>query len=87
MFVVVVAAGLVGFQCFELSSVSSPSLVTVEPSTTGERAWYNWRNEVFWRNEVEVFCRGLFLVVFEWVVEFGWFGDDLLVITWLWKCM
>ena len=45
----VVAAGLVGFeigfQCFELSGVSSPSLVPVEPSTTGERAWYNWRNQ------------------------------------------
>ena len=44
----VVAAGLVGFeigfQCFELSGVSSPSLVPVEPSTKGERAWYNWRN-------------------------------------------
>ena len=37
--------------------------------------------------EVEVCCRGLFLVVFEWVVEFGWFGDDLVVITWLQKCM
>ena len=45
---VVVVAGLVGFeigfQCFELSCVSSPSFVLGEPSTMGERAWYNWRN-------------------------------------------
>ena len=44
----VVVAGLVGFeigfQCFELFSVSSSSFVLVEPSTTGERVWYNWRN-------------------------------------------
>ena len=44
----VVVAGFadfeIGFQCFELSGVSSPFLVPVEPSTMGERAWYNWRN-------------------------------------------
>ena len=44
----VVIAGLagfeIGFQCFELSGVSSPSLVPVELLTMGERAWYNWRN-------------------------------------------
>ena len=45
--VVYVVAGLVGFkigfQCFELSGVSSPSFVLVEPSTTRERVWYNRR--------------------------------------------
>ena len=59
----VVAAGLsgfeIGFQCFELSGVSSPSLVPVEPSTTGERVWYNWRNA-----QVAALCRGLFLIGF-----------------------
>ena len=43
--IMVVVTGLVGseigFQCFELSGVSSPSFVQVETSTMGERVWYN----------------------------------------------
>ena len=43
--VVAVLVGFeIGFQCFELSGVSSSSFVLAEPSTMGERAWYNWRN-------------------------------------------
>ena len=34
----------IGFQCFELSGVLSPSFVLVELSTAGGRAWYNQRN-------------------------------------------
>ena len=45
--------------------------------------------------QVEAFCRGLFLVAFEWLVEFGGVGwtvgflaeNGLAVITWLSKCI